>query len=170
MDSFLKDLDELSQTSEEEAQVEDEWASEGEEVGYSKLHKDTGFLEHLTAVESGNTELMAKTNDYLKQLSPGILLVFKQTRECFGQRFPELESILTTPEDYSKAALALGNGLDLESVEWLPNKTKMSLSVAASHTAGQKLGSEDWDKCKGLCNEVLFLVNSKSKLLEYLTA
>jgi len=53
-----------------------------------------------------------KTNEYLRKLTPEILIVFKQCRDSYHKRFAELETIITNAFDFARVVKALGNELN----------------------------------------------------------
>lgn len=81
------------------------------------------------------------TNDYLKHIDNDILIVHKQLRDSYELRFSELESIIINPVDYAKAVIEIGNVEDItrviDNLNWLPNQTLMSVTVAFSASVGR---------------------------------
>jgi RNA processing factor Prp31 len=52
----------------------------------------------------------------------------------------------------------------------LPNRTKLSLTVASSHfNEDGRLGNQEWNVVETASNEIVFLEETRQKLLEYLT-
>ena len=60
--------------------------------------------------------LIAKTNEYTRQVTPEIALVHKRLRDAYLPRFAELESIVTVPLDFARAVKVIGNSLDTSNV------------------------------------------------------
>jgi U4/U6 small nuclear ribonucleoprotein PRP31 len=54
-------------------------------------------------------QLIIQTNDYLKHIDNDILIVHKQLRDLYAEKFSELESIILNPIDYAKAVKIIGN-------------------------------------------------------------
>lgn len=107
-------------------------------------------------------------------MHPEILHVNRLTRDLYRPRFSELENILPNPSDFSKAVLALTNHFVLQNLpaqlDWLNNKTKMSISVAISHSLdpSKALPEADWKNVKALCEECFYLEESKAQLVKFL--
>ena len=153
---FLKDLEGLSDSEDEEMNQEEDFIEpadlqleEKEEItalNSTKLINEKEFEEHLTEIKSGQAKnvmaLVGKTTEYLRQVAPELSRVHKQCRDSYHSRFPELESIIPNPVDLTKVIRTLGNGdengqeLNAETIaaklNWLPNTTVMSLTVAFS--------------------------------------
>ena len=53
--------------------------------------------------------MIIQTNDYLKHIDNDILIVHKQLRDLYAEKFSELESIILNPIDYAKAVKIIGN-------------------------------------------------------------
>lgn len=102
------------------------------------------------------------------------MLVHKRARDAYHARFQELESIVTTPYDFALSVKAIGNQINQATISqklyWLPNKTKISITVAISHHASDDLALPDkqWAKVILLCDEIIILEDAKNKLLEFL--
>ncbi len=102
-----------------------------------------------------------------------MFIVFKRCRDAFHSRFAELEQIVNTPFDFARVVLAIGNQLDMSKVQqfdWVPNRTKLSLTVASSHCDGEsKLSPQNWQVVESAANDIVFLEETRLKLLDYLT-
>ena len=100
-------------------------------------------------------------------------IVFKRCRDAFHPRFAELETIVNTAYEYARVVKAIGNALDLSEIQnfdWLPNRTKLSLTVATSHFNDEnKLAEGEWQQVLILCDEIIFLEHARSRLMDYLT-
>ena len=151
-DPFLKELAELSESdaSSDQSQDDDDAADFAEpapnasaaseqDYVYSKLLSDGALKSLLTQIDTLNVEdqmaAVKSTNEYLKRIAPEMQIVFKRCRDLY-KFFPDLETIINTPYEYARVVLAMGQSMDFAAVQdlaWLPNKSKLSLTVAASH-------------------------------------
>jgi len=91
--------------------------------------------------------------------------VHKVVRDIYARKFSELEQIILNPVDYAKAVKVIGQVTDITKVidqlNWLPNTTIMSVSVAFSASSGKPLSDKDWDLVQKGCDEILFLEDAK---------
>ena len=108
----------------------------------------------------------------MKHIDNDILIVHKQLRDAYEHRFSELESIIINPIDYAKSVIEIGNVEDIttviENLNWLPNQTLMSLSVALSASVGRLLSEKELKEVIKLANEVISLNSQKAKMVHYL--
>lgn len=92
-------------------------------------------------------------------------IVFKRCRDAFYPRFAELETIVNTAYEYARVVKAIGNALDLSEIQnfdWLPNRTKLSLTVATSHFNDEnKLAEGEWQQVLIFCDEIIFLEHAR---------
>ena len=143
-DPFLKDLENLSESSqeEEEKQADEDAISEADDDSFvepelhethedgpidkfSRLKTDSAFNQLLvkvaddskevqTEVDDALLQLINTTNAFLRQLTPDSMSVLKTAQALFQKRFPELESIILDPVDYARTILAIGNEEQVE--------------------------------------------------------
>ena len=87
-------------------------------------------------------------------------------------KFQELESLILNPIDYAKAIKVIGNVEDitkvLDNLNWLPNQTLMSVTVAFSASTGKSLPDKELAEVMRIADEVILLNDQKTVMLTYL--
>eukprot|EP00347_Sterkiella_histriomuscorum_P006224 403353590 len=155
----------------------------------SKIRGNPQFIEHLTYLKSDLTgqqlarfknlsakeqqhQLIIATNDYLKHIDNDILIVHKQLRDAYEHKFSELESIILNPLDFSRAVKEIGNVEDItrviDNLNWLPNQSLMSVTVAFSASSGRQLSEKELQEVVRIADEVILLNDQKAQMLNYL--
>jgi U4/U6 small nuclear ribonucleoprotein PRP31 len=88
-------------------------------------------------------------------------------KDHYSARFEELEQFATTPSDYCRAVLQIGNPEDL--TEGLTTKMKglmqnaivMVVAVTASTNTGRQLSEGEWKAVQRACEMCTFLEKAK---------
>ena len=86
------------------------------------------------------------------------------------KKFPELESLIPSKLDYICTVRRIGNEMDMTLVDLtdiLPSASVMIVSVTGSTTSGQPLSETELHECFQGCDEIIFLEEQKSKLLQF---
>ncbi|UZO26359.1 uncharacterized protein OCT59_018593 [Rhizophagus irregularis] len=120
--------------------------------------------------EDPEYKLIVQANNLTVDIDNEILVVHKFIRDHYAKKFPELESLVLNPLDYTRAVKAIGNEMDLTKVDLrsiLPSATVMVVTVTGSTTNGQKLTDEESMIVSDACDMALELDAAKRKILEY---
>ena len=90
-------------------------------------------------------------------------------RGVYAAKFPELETLVSHPVDYSRVVERVGNETDLTEVDLsgvLPSATVMVVTVTASTTSGSPLPPPELEQALSGCRAVLQLDREKALFLE----
>ncbi|CAG8436180.1 9506_t:CDS:10 [Diversispora eburnea] len=120
--------------------------------------------------EDPEYKLIVQANNLTVDIDNEILVVHKFIRDHYAKKFPELESLVLNPLDYTRAVKAIGNEMDLTRVDLrsiLPSATVMVVTVTGSTTNGQKLTEQENEIVRDACDMALELDAAKRKILEY---
>ncbi|CAG8692191.1 4137_t:CDS:10, partial [Funneliformis mosseae] len=134
--------------------------------------KDTNRSQQIMGPveEDPEYKLIVQANNLTVDIDNEILVVHKFIRDHYAKKFPELESLVLNPLDYTRAVKAIGNEMDLTKVDLrsiLPSATVMVVTVTGSTTNGQKLTDEESTIVSDACDMALELDTAKRKILEY---
>ncbi|CAN0879046.1 U4/U6 small nuclear ribonucleoprotein Prp31 homolog [Linum grandiflorum] len=195
-DSFLADLDELSDDEiddieEEDGDVDGELA-DIEALNYddldsvSKLQKSQRYNDIMQKVEAAGSDatdqgMMALEDDPEYQLivdcsalsvdiENEIIIIHNFIRDKYRLKFPELESLVHHPIDYARVVKRIGNQMDLTLVDLdglLPSAIIMVVSVTASTTSGKPLPDHVLQQTTDACDRALALDSAKKKVLDF---
>jgi U4/U6 small nuclear ribonucleoprotein PRP31 len=128
--------------------------------------------------------LLTRSNSLSTLIDSEIVLVHKYIRDHYSIRFPELETLITNPLEYSKVVAILGNGpMDSESIKSLQNSTEnplratlksvldgpslMIVTVEATTTKGREMTPDELARVLAACEMVVALDKAKSTLTDY---
>ncbi|CAG8501013.1 4626_t:CDS:10 [Ambispora gerdemannii] len=120
--------------------------------------------------EDPEYKLIVQANNLTVDIDNEILIVHKFIRDHYAKKFPELESLVLNPLDYTRAVKAIGNETDLTKVDLrsiLPSATIMVVTVTGSTSLGQKLSEEEAAIVDDACEMAFGLDLAKRKILEY---
>lgn len=117
-------------------------------------------------------QLIVKANNLAASIDHELAIVHKYTTDNYSKRFPELESLVSTPFDYIRTVKALGNDVQKAKsnevlMEILKPATIMVVSVTASTTQGADLSEAELDGIMEAVDMGLDLVKSKDEILRY---
>jgi len=117
-------------------------------------------------------QLIVEANGLAVEIDNEVSTIHKFTRDKYNKRFPELESLVTSPLEYLKTVKELGNNLDKAKnnevlTGFLTQATIMVVSVTASTTQGQVLTEDELTKIFEACDMALELNDLKLKIYEY---
>ncbi|CAG8647296.1 17579_t:CDS:10 [Acaulospora morrowiae] len=120
--------------------------------------------------EDPEYKLIVQANNLTVDIDSEILVVHKFIRDHYAKKFPELESLVLNPLDYTRAVKAIGNEMDLTKIDLrsiLPSATVMVVTVTGSTTNGQSLTEEESKIVSDACDMALELDAAKRTILEY---
>ncbi|KAK3694679.1 hypothetical protein B0T22DRAFT_78449 [Podospora appendiculata] len=128
--------------------------------------------------------LLTQANSLSTSIDSEIALVHKFIRDHYSVRFPELETLIQNPLDYSRAVAILGNGpfsadyikslqtttdnplgVTLKSV--LDGPSLMIVTVEATTSKGQAMSQDQLERVVQACKMVIDLDKAKKTLTEY---
>jgi U4/U6 small nuclear ribonucleoprotein PRP31 len=115
-------------------------------------------------------QLIVDCNTLSVDIDNEITVIHNFIRDKYRAKFPELESLVLHPIDYSRLVKQIGNEMDLTLVDLeglLPSATIMVVSVTASTTSGKPLSEENLKKTIEACDRALALDEAKKKVLEF---
>lgn len=133
------------------------------------IENDTGSSTRV--LDPSETRLIEQSNQLIAKLDIEILNIHSFVRDIYSKKFPELESIVTSPLEYIAVVQRIKNEVDLTSIELgniLPNTVTMAVTVAGSMTTGYPLPPADLDKVLKACEEAIHLADCRKVLLGYL--
>ncbi|KWU47243.1 Nop domain-containing protein [Rhodotorula sp. JG-1b] len=137
-----------------------------QKIDYYREHPDP----HLASDgESDEYHLIVQANNLSVEIDNEMLLVHKFIRDHYLPRFPELDTLVSSPLPYCRVILALGNGPELHGdiAGLLPSGSIMAVKVTAATTKGHQLAEQEWNVVKAACDMMFKLDESKRKILEY---
>jgi|Transcript_59264 U4/U6 small nuclear ribonucleoprotein PRP31 len=149
-DEFQKLMDEVRERKDEQPALE---------LGKQLSEEDTEY------------PLITRCNSLVREIDEEMLNIHRFVRDIYSKKFPELESIVTSPLDYLQVVQRIGNTKDLTSIDFsdiLPNTAVMAITVTASMTSGTTLPRQELDKTMVACDEAFILNDCKRDVLLYL--
>ncbi|KAK9475802.1 hypothetical protein V1514DRAFT_370235 [Lipomyces japonicus] len=160
-----------------------------------ELESTARLLSHLTpllekivyfqgqpSIAEGNIEdnpeykLLVDANTLAVEIVTEIVNVHKYIKEKYYPRFPELESLILNPVDYSKAVEIIAN--DVKSVtlkskalsEFLQAATVMVITVSSSTSSGRDLSATELGLVQESCHILLYLDSARHQITSYVAA
>eukprot|EP00913_Durusdinium_trenchii_P012041 g11313.t1 len=149
-DEFQKLMDEVRERKDEQPALE---------LGKQLSEEDTEY------------PLITRCNSLVREIDDEMMNIHRFVRDIYSKKFPELESIVTSPLDYLQVVQRIGNTKDLTTIDFsdiLPNTAVMAITVTASMTAGTQLPRQELDKMLVGCDEAFLLNDCKRDVLLYL--
>ncbi|GAA5870877.1 hypothetical protein JCM3774_001699 [Rhodotorula dairenensis] len=137
-----------------------------QKIDYYREHPDPNLASD---GESDEYQLIVQANNLSVEIDNEMLLVHKFIRDHYLPRFPELDTLVSSPLPYCRVILALGNGPELHGdiAGLLPSGSVMAVKVTAATTKGHQLGEQEWNVVKAACDMMFKLDDSKRIILEY---
>jgi len=149
-DEFQKLMDEVRERKDEQPALE---------LGKQLSEEDTEY------------PLITRCNSLVREIDDEMMNIHRFVRDIYSKKFPELESIVTSPLDYLQVVQRIGNTKDLTTIDFsdiLPNTAVMAITVTASMTSGAQLPRQELDKLLVACDEAFLLNDCKRDVLLYL--
>ncbi|XP_038064424.1 U4/U6 small nuclear ribonucleoprotein Prp31-like [Patiria miniata] len=117
-------------------------------------------------------QLIVQANNLSVEIDNEINIIHKFVRDHYQKRFPELESLVPTPQEYLQTVKELGNTLDNTKTneqlqDILTNAVIMVVSVSASTTQGTELTDEELATVYEACDMAFDLNEAKSQIQAY---
>lgn len=116
-------------------------------------------------------EVIARGNNMMTLIAHEVALVHRFVLDLYRLRWPELEALVPNAMDYVRCVKTLGNDLQLARgslAELLPSASIISLSVAASNTAGQPLSEADLATVLEACDVAINLDTTRDNIVAYI--
>ena len=196
-ESFLADLDELSDIEENEEE-EEEIVIEGTHVPVeedldtvARLASSDRYVSIMAAVnealssrssngalsspwdgppeEDPAYKLIVDCNALAVDIENEIVSVYNFIRDKYKSKFPELESLVTSPLDYARVVAAIGNEMDATLVDLeslLPPAQVMVISVTATTTSGRPLDETVYSQVMQACDLAFKLDEDKLSIIK----
>lgn len=120
--------------------------------------------------DSPEYKLIVHANNLAVELDNELLIAHKFIRQHYKPRFPELESLITNPNEFVQAVRAIGNHDNLSNAKLngiLPHGTIVVISMQASTTKGRRLDDEAWKIVEQACDLISNLEDSRTLILNY---
>ena len=127
-------------------------------------------------------QLLSKSNDFSTSIDDQVAEVHKYIRDHYSVRFPELETLLPDPSEYTKTVSIVGNG-PMDNLKDISTSTKnlvnqrldtilsrpklMTVTVEASTTKGQPLPESELQAVQEACATMSRLEQAKRILTDY---
>ena len=130
--------------------------------------------------ESHEMAALSSSIRYVSSIDSETALVQRFLRGLYGRRFAELEQLVSSPAEYARCALILGNFADdaegrlrerereKELQAFLPHNVVLTITVTATTSAGRRLSDDDWARVQEACTTVLRLQELRASLVTYL--
>jgi U4/U6 small nuclear ribonucleoprotein PRP31 len=137
-----------------------------DQIDHEKMHHKEMYINFNISIE-----FISECNRYISDVDHEISLLTRYIKEFYSQRFPELEAIILSPYTYALTVKRLGNDLDItknDLSDILPNNNIMSINMMSSTTSGKPLKKDVLADLLRLCDEVISLVNNKTKILSFI--
>ncbi|KAJ5860450.1 uncharacterized protein N7529_007760 [Penicillium soppii] len=168
LDELMADL----RDDDDAAQLEDDFLEESEA---------TGEIDEIE--DAGNTQVGGESNDFDRSISTADELnrLHKVLRDHYSIRFPELETLVTTPIKYAKTVAILLNG-PLSDIKTLANTSDnlvgaplktvldgpslMVVAVEGTTTRGREMTDAELQKVIRTCERILKLDRERIALTE----
>lgn len=127
-------------------------------------------------------KLLTKSNTFSTSIDDNAVIVHKYIRDHYSGRFPELETLLGDPMEYTKAVATIGNGpmdkvRDLAAAPSelvgqplnavISKQNLLNVTVEATTTKGQPLPEIELSAVLGACGTMLFLEKAKKTLTKF---
>jgi len=140
---------------------------------------DAGLVE-----DNPEYQLLTKSNTFSTYIDDHKLEVLKFIRDHYSTRFPELETLLADPMEYTYAVAIIGNGpMDNNSLKELTSSTNnivgpalntlisrpklMTVTVEAQTSKGQPLPDTELTSILSACSTMLSLERARASLTEF---
>ncbi|GAA5985806.1 hypothetical protein JCM11641_006213 [Rhodosporidiobolus odoratus] len=119
--------------------------------------------------ESQEYALIVQANNLSVEIDNELLIVHKFIRDHYLPRFPELDTLVSSPLPYCRVILALGNGPELQGdiAGLLPSGSVMAVKVTAATSSGMVLDEGEWETVKEGTEAMFGLEESKRRILSY---
>eukprot|EP00826_Nyctotherus_ovalis_P043268 TRINITY_DN4535_c0_g1_i20.p1 TRINITY_DN4535_c0_g1~~TRINITY_DN4535_c0_g1_i20.p1 ORF type:complete len:483 (-),score=143.21 TRINITY_DN4535_c0_g1_i20:70-1518(-) len=194
-DNFMKDLEELSDDDKvPETQNKEETKGELPPVPLkyeqiSKLLSSAEYQNHLRALEDQQAvrygekqlrnlnpndtlyQLLDKSNKLLLAIESEIPVIQKYLRDIYVLKFPELETLIPSPVDYTRVVQRIGNASDMTNIPFndiLPNNVSMTVNVAGAGSKGRALSEAEFVEVQRACKDIMALDEGRSKILKFM--
>ena len=137
-------------------------------------------LLHSPTPPSTSVEMSALSSSirYTSSIDTELTLVHRFLRSLYALRYSELEQLLSSPTDYARAVLALGNfgtvahvGLretEKELQSFLPHHLVLSITVTATTSGGRQLTADEWTQASQACHTILTLHTHRNTITSYM--
>ena len=117
-------------------------------------------------------QLIVAANNVSVEVDNEIGIIHKFVKEKYSKRFPELESLISNPQEYLYTVRELGNDVDKVKnsevlSQFLTQATIMVVSVTASATQGTMLTEEELSSIEEACLLAQDLNMLKIRIFEY---
>ncbi|XP_074270471.1 U4/U6 small nuclear ribonucleoprotein Prp31 homolog [Silene latifolia] len=186
-DSFLADLDDLSDYGVDVEKMEEDIAGELVDIdklnhdnldNFSKLHKSQRFNAILRKIEQDgiiseddpdDCRFIIDCNTLLVDIENEIIQIYNYIRDNYRLKFPELESLIHHPIEYAVVVKKIGNETDLTNVQLdgLSPSDIMVITVTASTTGGKQLPEDVLQKTIEACDRAIDLDSARKKVLDF---
>ncbi|KAI9454616.1 Nop domain-containing protein [Russula earlei] len=116
--------------------------------------------------------VIVQANNLSVDVDNEILVVHKFIRDHYAPKFPELERLITDPNMYVKAVRKLANDEDptRADLKEIPPAVVMSVLMAATTSAGQKLSDSEWLSVERACDLADRLEKVRTKIFMYVSS
>jgi U4/U6 small nuclear ribonucleoprotein PRP31 len=114
-------------------------------------------------------KLIVDCNSLAVDIDNEIITVYNFIRDKYKPKFPELESLVTTPLEYSKVVAAIANEMDATAVNLdalLPPAQVMVVTVTATTTSGQPLDEQTLAQVLQACELAVKLDTDRAKIIQ----
>lgn len=178
------DGDDSSDESDDDMALDTEGTSEGKSI----VAHVSSVLQRIDKIQAGanalgqtvftdgsggeNEEynLVVECMEMIADIEEEILSLHRQLKESYAPNFPELETLIFNPLDYARVAKLAANEEDLRRIDLrrvLPSGTVITVQVTAASSARQTLNQKELNKVYQLCDALISLDASKTKILEH---
>ncbi|OMH79518.1 U4/U6 small nuclear ribonucleoprotein Prp31 [Zancudomyces culisetae] len=122
--------------------------------------------------EDDEYKLVVRANELSIKIEGEIVAVYRNLRDLYAVRFPELETLVTNPLSYAQTILAIGESIDIDIGKVkldgiLAPAIKMVVVVTGSTTSGRKLEDDELQQVLKGAQILIQLIEAKDEIVKY---
>ncbi len=197
-DQFMRDLDSGPESESDEGnavmEVEDDFQFKevpSVSILFSKIHpllkqiafhnqnSKSSFNDRLQkskdASDDPEYKLLVDANNHIVEIDNEILVLHRYIKLNYRPCFPELDTLLRNPSDYTKAVKIIGN--DIQNVakltqlkSFLSGSTFMVISMSAAQTTGRILNDKELQTVMSACDILLSIIDAKNEIITFVSS
>ncbi|KAI5477741.1 U4/U6 small nuclear ribonucleoprotein PRP31 [Pseudohyphozyma bogoriensis] len=135
-------------------------------IEYYKVNPDDNIAADS---DSAEYKLIVQANNLSVEIDNEMLIVHKFIKDHYLPRFPELDSLVSSPLPFCEVILALGNNEELRGdiSKFLPSGSVMAVTVTAATTKGVPLDPKEWKVVTDAVAMMKGLASAKDTILDY---
>ncbi|KAJ1937801.1 U4/U6-U5 snRNP complex subunit prp31, partial [Linderina pennispora] len=115
--------------------------------------------------------LMVAANKHTAEIANEMVDMHRYILDHYKQRFPELETLVRNPIDYTRTVKAIGAATDITKVDLeniLPNAIRMVVTVTGSTTTGRVLDNDELQHILDACDCLLRMQDALNQIISFI--